>query len=483
MKQPCLSASFPDAAALCGYPPNTPLLIALSGGADSCLLTHLVAARAQQTGAVVRLAHVHHGIRGAEADADERLCRALAERYGLELSVRHADVPALAKERKHSRETVAREVRYTFFEQLMVEYELPLLLTAHHADDNLETVLFHLSRGSGPRGLCGIAPVRPLRESGLSVGGREALVVRPLLSYTKQDVLEACKSLGLAYVSDATNDDTTYARNRLRAQVVPVLSSLFDQPQLRLVRSCAQLRRDDELICSLAEEWLSRQSDDRALSREALSELHPSVRERVLRAWITRGSGRTPGASQLESAERLCRKDGTSHRLVLSDDYCLVATKHTLVLRPTRRARPHAKPFELAFEPGQTTCSDAGFSVRIEWQKQPKNNQTINVYNPFIRDTLTFDTIIPCQDSERSLFWRNRRAGDVLLWHGSHHSLRKLQNEKGVPPEWRDRLPLLCDDIGIVWAPAIGLRDGVSSSSDPCPSGWHVEVQLLTSDQ
>ena len=483
MKQLSLIASFPDAAIMCGYEKSTPLLIALSGGADSCLLTHLVATRARQTGAPVRLAHVNHGIRGEQADADERFCRALAERYGLELSVCHADVPALARERKSSVETVARDVRYEFFEGLMRQYDIPLLLTAHHADDNLETVLFHLSRGSGPRGLGGIAPVRPLREEGLTVDGREALVVRPLLPYTKQEILAACKALDLTYVTDATNEDTAYARNRLRAQVIPVLESLFDHPQKQALHACERLREDDDLLCSLAESWLSEHADGATLPRAALADTHPSVRSRILRLWITRQTGRSPGAAQLEAAFRLCQKDGTSHRCALSDTHCLVATKHTLALRPLSGTTACRAAFHLPFAVGQSTHPEAGFSIEVEWKKQPKNNPSINVYNPFIRDTLTFDTIIPCDRYEESdLFWRSRSAGDTLLWHGSHHKLRKLQNEVGLPPEWRDRLPLLCDSQGIVWAPGIGLRDGTVPLHGSTPNGWQISLRLHSTD-
>lgn len=470
----------PLPATLCGYAPDTPMLLALSGGADSRLLLHVVAEQAKRSGAPLRLAHVNHGIRGEQADADEQFCRALAEQYALPLDVCHADVPTLSRESGQSLETVARRVRYDFFEELMRRYDIPLLLTAHHADDNLETVLFHLARGSGPRGLGGIAPVRPLCEQGLTLGGREALVVRPLLSLTKADILDACRALGLTFVTDSTNDDVTYARNRLRAHLTPVLSTLFDHPQLQALHSCELLRRDEQFLSSLALSWLREHATENALPRAALSELHPSPASRVVLLWITEQSGCAPSSLQIEAVLRMSGVGGTSQRLSLPGGYAVRADKQFLYVAPEQASSDAPRDFCLPCQMGTHDYPDAGFRATLSWEKQPKNMDEINVYNPFIRDTLTFDTIIPCSaDQLPSLVWRSRRAGDTLLWHGVHRKLRKLQNELGIVPQLRERLPLLCDDSGILWAPLIGQRDGLCLPDGQHGDVLHVHIQLL----
>ena len=203
--------------ALAGLDKTTPVLLAFSGGADSRALLHFLATRANEDGFPLTLAHVNHGIRGEEALRDRGFCQAVAETYGLELCILDADIPSLAKEHGRGLEEEARVVRYEYFERLMRERRIPLLATAHHADDNLETVLFHLCRGTGLSGLCGIAPTRDLAYG---------ILTRPLLQVSRREILAYCHNNNLEYVTDSTNSDTAYARNRIRGEVIPILSDL-----------------------------------------------------------------------------------------------------------------------------------------------------------------------------------------------------------------------------------------------------------------
>ena len=125
---------------------NTPVLLGLSGGADSSALLHWLDGERRRRGFALYVCHLNHGIRGAEAERDERFCASLAEKYGLALIKGFADVPARAKESGESLETAAREERYAFFARVMEERRIPLLVTAHHADDQLETMLFRFGR-------------------------------------------------------------------------------------------------------------------------------------------------------------------------------------------------------------------------------------------------------------------------------------------------------------------------------------------------
>ena len=217
--------------------PDTKVLLAFSGGADSMVLLDMMQKEYPNT--PILLAHVNHGIRGMEALRDRDFCESVAKERGLEIAFLDVDVPTLAKERGQSLEEAAREVRYAFFTDLMREREIPLLLTAHHADDHLETVLFRLSRGTGLSGLCGIAPIRSFGEGYL---------VRPLLGFTKKEILQYCKEQGLDFVTDSTNADTTYARNRIRADVLPVMEDLYADVSHRAVRMSVEFAEDDDLL-------------------------------------------------------------------------------------------------------------------------------------------------------------------------------------------------------------------------------------------
>ena len=145
-----------------GIPTNVPLLVAYSGGADSSLLLALAKAYGELHQVPVFAAHLHHGIRGAEADRDLNFCRQTARGLGIPLFEKRVDIPALAHVSGKSLETEAREQRYAFFHEIMEAKKIPLLLTAHHADDQLETLLFRFLRGCGTKGVGGIPKVRPL---------------------------------------------------------------------------------------------------------------------------------------------------------------------------------------------------------------------------------------------------------------------------------------------------------------------------------
>ena len=142
---------------IAGLPYDTPVLVAYSGGADSGALLHMLCEYSIQNKGKIKIAaaHLNHMIRGKEADRDEAFCRATAQKYGIEFFCEKTDVPAYARERSLSIETAARELRYAFFKRIMRKNNIPILATAHNADDNLETIIMNLARGTGLAGLCG----------------------------------------------------------------------------------------------------------------------------------------------------------------------------------------------------------------------------------------------------------------------------------------------------------------------------------------
>ena len=436
--------------------PCAGVLLALSGGADSCALLHLLAADAKERGYPLHTAHVHHGIRADEADRDEQHCRTLAKQYGLPIHVLHADVPAIAKERGESPEMAGRQVRYDYFVRLMEELSLPLLVTAHHADDNTETVLLRLIGGTATAGLGGIAPVRPFGCGHL---------VRPLLQVRRAEIEEYCHRNALAFVQDSTNSDTSYLRNRLRAEIVPLLKEISPQLSSHLLSTCQTLREDDDYLTSLAAELHQKAgSPDGALWLSVLQAAPPPLQKRALLMSLRR----------ISPALRLqrCHMDALCHLITVQrGETCLPGNIHAFADGTTLRFASHPMPpcppptsFFARLQTGTQTFPSLGICLTLSQnhassgkkaateQENAKNPQ--NVYNPFIYDTLTFDTI-----SDDAHF-RLRQAGDTLLLGGMHRKLRKLQNAAHLPPALRERLPLLCDAQGVLWAPFIGVRDG-----------------------
>lgn len=201
--------------------PGDRVAVAVSGGADSVALLRALVELRQELGIVLSVAHFHHGIRGAEADADRDFVRALADQLGLELHLEAGDAPAYARAHRLSLETAARDLRHAWFARLISDKQTDKIATAHTLDDQAETVLMRLVRGAGVRGLSGIFPVQ-----------EEKRLVRPLLTVTRQEVESYLKTLGQAWREDSTNQDPAHTRNRVRHQLLPMLERDFN-PAIR----------------------------------------------------------------------------------------------------------------------------------------------------------------------------------------------------------------------------------------------------------
>lgn len=445
---------------LSGRPPKTPILVAFSGGSDSVALLSALREYAEQYGTPLRLAHVNHGIRGAEAVRDRDFCVAVAERYGLPISVLDADVPARREAVGGSLEEVAREVRYEFFARVMEEYDIPLLATAHHANDQLETILLRLTRGTGTDGLCGIPPVRAM--------GAGKLVIRPLLKCDKPSLEAFCRENGLDFVVDSTNDDISYARNRIRQCVIPQLQEINPAVCEAAVRLSETLCADVSLLTEQTDRFVREavslipQADGTvrvSVPCSSLSTLPLSLRRRVLVRMM-----RYAGCPQAE--ERFVRAlEALSHgELSLTGGVSARCDGERLVLaRLTEDATSPLPPVMLDLTRLPLTVPFGDFQVTFsrdlcenatdETKKWPFGE---NVYKMSMNTALKFDTI------QGNALLRTRAAGDRLQLRGHHHKVKKLFCDLGVPREMRERLPLLCDDAGLVLIPGIGVRDGAS---------------------
>lgn len=211
-------------------------MVGLSGGADSTALTLALAERARAFGLVLGVAHLHHGLRGAEADGDAEFCRALAERLGVPFHMKRVDVAAEAQARKATTEEAARELRYEWFRELMAAGEADAVATAHTLDDQAETVLGKILRGAWLEGVSGIHPVIELKE------GR---VIRPLLGVRRSEIEAWLKARGEKWREDSSNRNLTFTRNSLRHELLPELEKWNPRVKEHLAQM-AELARDEE---------------------------------------------------------------------------------------------------------------------------------------------------------------------------------------------------------------------------------------------
>jgi tRNA(Ile)-lysidine synthase len=223
--------------------------VAISGGADStALLLALKEANAakESLGVVVSAAHVHHGLRGAEADADEAFVRELCERLAVPLTVFHVDTAARQAAEREGVEEAARELRYEALRGLLAEGRVDAIATAHTLDDQAETVMMKLLRGAWTEGLGGISPVVQglgIRDQGLGAGGGR--VVRPLLGVRRSEVEAFLQARGQVWRTDSSNRDLELTRNRVRHELMPVLRS-FNPCVDELLANMAAIARDEE---------------------------------------------------------------------------------------------------------------------------------------------------------------------------------------------------------------------------------------------
>lgn len=283
------------------FRPGERVAVAVSGGADSvALLLAIIAANREKHDALgigISVVHVHHGIRGAEADADEAFVRALAKKFDLQFHPHHADVPARAAAEKETLEEAARNTRYGFFRELIASGNADAIATAHTLDDQAETVLMKILRGAWTEGMSGIHPVIEV------AGERKGRIVRPFLNTRRAEIEAYLREQNQSWREDATNADTKHTRNRIRHEVMQQLRS-FNPKIDEALANMAEIARDEEarwqseltrLMPQLLLPGKPVRGGGRAVSTrpelasvaielERLRPLDPALRRRVLRA-------------------------------------------------------------------------------------------------------------------------------------------------------------------------------------------------------
>ncbi|MBQ7378275.1 MAG: tRNA lysidine(34) synthetase TilS [Clostridia bacterium] len=456
------------------YQKDTPVLVAFSGGADSMLLLHLLHKQAKQCGSALYAVHVHHGIRGAEADADLDFCRKTCRQLKIPLFAVKVNVPALAKKTGQSLEEAARHARYRHFARLMRKHHIPLLATAHHADDNLETLLFRLCRGTGTQGLRGIPAYAPL--PGTDVDDNLCLF-RPLLHLTKQEILDACGQMHLSYVTDATNSCDDYARNRIRNRVIPELEILFPHPQHAAARLCRAANEDCEALDGIANALYCEHAAAHTLPIALLRTQPAAIGKRlIMRLYgdYAKECGQEQHMAEAVHLDAIYAQicQNTHGSISLPGSIAAVTDRHALrMTQDQKRSSPPA--YLLPLQQGFTEIAEAGVAI---WATFPENQKTdtridTNVNNLYTELQVRFDTI------KGQVFLRPIRQGDVILHGGMHKKIRKLYGRAGVPLALRPRLPLLCDEDGVLAVPGICIRDGAEVKAAEKSLNVHICLQ------
>ncbi len=436
---------FKDPSHLSGYGEDSPILLGLSGGADSSLLLHLLCDWASAAGATVFAAHLNHGIRteeyGGEADRDESFCRELCTKLGVKLFVKRLDIPKMAAESGRSLETEAREARYGFFAEIMRENNIKILATAHNADDNLETQIYNLARGCGIDGLVGIPEARPLE----SVEG--GIVIRPLLAAEKRDVLAYCKEHSIPYITDSTNCEDDYTRNAIRHRVIPVLEELFPQIKRSTQRLSRSASEDSDHILSEAKRIIEKCGD--RVPVRVLSELHPSVAKRVIRLMFELVSDATLEYVHVASVLSLLDAEKNGAAISLPDRIRACVVDGYLCFENDTAEATDTIQYSMRLQSGFNKIGGTRFAVLLSEGEPQKEARGYSLYAS-ARVTATLSD---------SLYARNRQAGMTVCDGGINKKIKKLMCDKKVPLHDRDTLPLVFSDDQIIYAPLCAISD------------------------
>ncbi|MBR5452027.1 MAG: tRNA lysidine(34) synthetase TilS [Clostridia bacterium] len=262
-------------------PNSQEVTVALSGGADSVALLYAMREIAEKYNIRLKAAHLNHLLRGEEANRDEQFCKDLCEKLGVALTVERIDINAIAKQTGESTELCARNQRYAFLQRAAGENGK--IATAHTADDNLETVIFNLVRGTGVAGLGGIPPVRDN-------------IIRPLIFCTREQIEEYLEQKGQSFCTDSTNSDEVYTRNFIRHSIVPKLEELNPAVKQSVAKMCDGIRADNEFITKSARELI-----DKGTEVENLANADKSVSSAAVAMLCKENLGITPERKTVEA--------------------------------------------------------------------------------------------------------------------------------------------------------------------------------------
>ncbi len=431
------------------------VLVGYSGGADSTAMLSLLKPICDKRGIYLHAMHIHHGIRGEEADRDARFCEGFCERIGIDFTLVSADIPHIAKESGRGVEETAREFRYdAFIKKVRSDERLSCIATAHNANDNAETVIFNLARGSGITGVSGIAPIRLL-------GG--IAVIRPLLYAAKSDIVGYCEQNGIEYIFNSTNNDTAYTRNYIRHEIMPKLERLNPSFLSAATRMTENLRTDTECLDAMAKRFVADNVKDDKIDAAVLAHTDKAIASRVVYSMFSRVSGKTLERVHVDAVLRLAEnyREGASLSLVGG----VRAVYEGGQLYFTTEEPSRASEFEHALVEGLNRF-DEGFAVvvakgSISKEDLQKYNETLeNIYKLSIHTRISFDKI------NHTLFVRSRRDGDAYVYGGMTRKLKKLYNDRSYSAKKRAATPIFSDAQGIVWVPGFPVADRVKSGAD-----------------
>ncbi|OXM82491.1 tRNA lysidine(34) synthetase TilS [Paenibacillus rigui] len=423
------------------------ILVAVSGGPDSVALLHILFLLSGRWNWKLTVAHVNHLFRGEESEREAAFVAQWAERLGIPCEVGRLDVPQYIEDTGKNPQAAARELRYGFLHQAASLHGANKIALAHHADDQAETMLMRLLRGTGPAGLAGIPVLRSEQKVEL---------VRPLLRIYKSEIVTYCEAAGLTYYTDSSNLDTKYFRNEIRLEVLPYLQRYNAQLPQSLNRLSQMMTVENDYLeqqtRDLWEQGVAQESDFAKWSRNWFARVHVALQRRLIKLILNYLAleGDSIDFLKLEQIrEAIVRDEPSNLSLYLGND--LVLTReydgimiHNYVVPPL--------PYQYPVHRGQP-CLDipeTGMRIDCRWGSRE------SVSNDQQRSAST--TLFDADHLALPLQVRSRQEGDRMQLFGLNGSkkVKDIFIDTKIPPSQRQRIPVVTDALGrILWLPGV----------------------------
>jgi len=454
--------------------PGARVVVGVSGGPDSMALLHVLQRLAGTLDFTLHVAHLHHGIRDTDADADAEFVVALAADWELPCTIERVDVPAIAAEQKLALEEAARRARYTFLHRVAQQTGALRVAVGHNADDQSETVLMHLLRGAGPAGLRGMLPATPLRDYHLLTPClkpiSEMKLIRPLLAIPRADIEAYCAEQQLATRFDRSNLDTTFFRNRLRHEVLPYLAQTNPRIAQNLRHLAEVVRADYDLLhefVSVAWDTLQVKGapDLLAFNLEGWRAQPLAIQRAIIRraAYKLRHSLRDVSFIHVEDAVHIAQQGATGAQATLPHGLRLTVGYTTLTIAGEDVL--HLPPENPWLTPGSAIPLSVPAEIdlpngwRLHVQEAPHWNleAIANNCNPLVA-WMDADVLGDTSGFSRGIL-RTRQRGDLFQPQGMRHATVRLSDlliNLKMPRPWRDYVPLVEADGRILWV--VGAR-------------------------
>ena len=398
--------------------------VGVSGGADSMALLHVLLELKDEFAMNIIACHVNHGIRGETADRDEKFVVEACKRLGVDVRILRADVPGTAKKMHLGIEECGRRIRYDFFNSVADDV---IIATAHTLSDRSETLLLNIARGASVKGLCSIPAVR-------------GNIVRPLIDCTRAEIEKYCSDNSIEFVTDETNFEDIYSRNRIRLNVIPELKKLNPSLERAFMRLISNAEEENDFMNGFSREILGKVELKNGYNARLLNDEHPAVRKRVIFEIINIETGIAPEAVHVEQVDKILQGGRTE----IIGDTVVEVKNGVMKINPQKE---EIADWEFDFD---SLSAEIPFG-KIRGEIIHRNNLSLkqSVHNK----VLDYDSIVG-----HSVL-RNRRPGDKMKLAGSSctKTLKKLFNEKHI--ENRNCAAVLADEAGICWVQGLGCAD------------------------